>query len=424
MNRSWKAVALALGLIGTGTLTAADWPGHRGPTRDGVSSETGLSPWPKEGPPLRWVFNKAGAGYGSPAISKGTIYLLGTREKNEIALAIDPSGKELWSAVIGPIFDFQGNSWSGGPNATPTVADGKVYAQGSQGILACFDATSGKQIWLVDLVKELKAEINPVGGGPAKMGWGFSASPLRDKDNLIVATGGAGGLFSALDPDTGKVKWRSTDLKVQATYGSVSVGEFGGMRQYIVMTQNGAASVKAVDGSTAWQYKREADYPDIVACTPVMTSNGIFISAGYGGEATLLKPTSNGVDTVWSAKEISSNLGGFVISGKHAYGFHGKRSWACQDLETGNVTWTGKRNALGSGNAIFADGKLIAMAEDSGAVAMIQADRSAYKELARFTLPAESATRKTGGRRWTHPALSDGNLFLRDQELLFCFKLR
>ena len=416
--------ALIISLACTTAVTAADWPGYRGPNRDGVSSETGLSPWPKDGPPLRWTFTKAGAGYGSPAVSKGIIYLLGTREKNEVVLAIDASGKELWTSVIGPIFDFQGNSWSGGPNATPTIADGKVYAQGSQGILACFDATSGKQAWSIDLVKELAAEINPVGGGPAKMGWGFSASPLRDKDSLIVTTGGAGGLFTALDPATGKVKWRSAELKIQATYGSVAVGEFAGARQYIVMTQNGAAAVKASDGATAWQYKREADYPDIVAGTPVVTPQGIYISAGYGGEATFLKPASNGVETVWSAKEISSNLGGFVISGKHAYGFHGKRSWACQDLDNGNVAWTGKRNSLGSGSAILADGKLIALAEDTGTVAMIQADTAGYKELSRFNLPAESTTRKTGGRRWTHPVLSDGHLFLRDQELLFCFKVR
>ena len=64
------------------------------------------------------------------------------------------------------------------------------------------------------------------------------------------------------------------------------------------------------------------------------------------------------------------------------------------------------------------------MAEDTGAVALIQADSASYKELSRFNLPVESAIRKSGGRRWTHPALSDGLLFLRDQELLFCYKVR
>lgn len=416
--------ALALGLLGTGILGAADWPGHRGPARNGTSTETGLAPWPKDGPPLQWTFKGAGAGYGSPAISKGVVYLLGTRDKNEVAQAIDANGKELWSSVIGPIYDFQGNSWSGGPNATPTVADGRVYAQGSQGILACFDASTGKKAWAVDLAGQLGGEVNPVGGGPAKMGWGFSASPLRDMDSLVVAPGGAGGLFAALDPVTGKVKWRSPGLKTQATYGSVAVGDFGGVRQYMVMTQNGAAAVRASDGTACWEYKRDADYPDIVAGTPVVTPGGVYISAGYGGEATLLKPSAAGVEAVWSAKEISSNLGGYVIHGKHAYGFHGKRSWACQEIDTGMVAWTGKRNSLGSGSAILADGKLIAMAEDTGIIAMIQADPAGYKELARFTLPAESTIRKTGGRRWTHPALSNGYLFLRDQELLFCYKVR
>jgi hypothetical protein len=68
---------------------AADWPGLRGPARDGVSTETGLAAWPKEGPALKWTFNSAGAGYGSPAVVNGTVYLLGTKDKNEVVLAID-----------------------------------------------------------------------------------------------------------------------------------------------------------------------------------------------------------------------------------------------------------------------------------------------------------------------------------------------
>jgi hypothetical protein len=115
-----------LWLIISPMTRAADWPGLRGLARDGVSAETGLVAWPKNGPALKWTFNAAGAGYGSPAVVNGTVYLLGTKEKNEVVLAIDGSGKELWSTVIGPVFDFQGNSWSGGPNATPTVADGRV----------------------------------------------------------------------------------------------------------------------------------------------------------------------------------------------------------------------------------------------------------------------------------------------------------
>ena len=424
MPRHICHAALMSLFVGVHCLPAADWPGYRGPSRDGNSSETGLMAWPKDGPPLKWTFSTAGSGYGSPAIVKGIAYVLGTREKNEIAMAIDGNGKLLWATTIGPIFDFQGNSWSGGPNATPTVADSKIFVQGSQGILACLSSDSGKILWSIDTVKDLGAEVNPVGGGPAKMGWGFSASPLVDKGNLIVATGGAGGLFTSFDAASGKVVWRSKDLKIQATYGSVTAGDFGGNRQYIVMTQNGAAAVNASDGSTAWQYKRDSDYPDIVAGTPIVTASGIYISAGYGGEATLLKPSSKGVDVVWTGKEISSNLGGFVISGQHVFGFHGKRSWACQELQSGNVAWTGKRNSLGSGSAILAAGKLIALAEDTGAVAMIQADPTAYKELSRFSLPAESAIRKTGGRRWTHPAIADGQLYLRDQELVFCYKLK
>lgn len=203
---------------------------------------------------------------------------------------------------------------------------------------------------------------------PPKKGWGFCGSPLLDGEKLIVATGGPGGLITALEASTGKVLWRSEKVKDQATYGSVIGFECMGQPVYAVATQTGAVAVSAKDGSPVWRYQREAEYPDIVACTPVVVGEKLLLPVGHGGDCALLVFSSGAegkieVKPAWVAKEISNNHGGFVVSGDRVFGFHAKRAWTAQNLADGKVLWSGRRNALGSGNAILVDGKVIALAE-------------------------------------------------------------
>ena len=110
--------------------------------------------------------------------------------------------------------------------------------------------------------------------------------------------------------------------------------------------------------------------------------------------------------------------------GKHVYGFHLKRAWECINLETGAVAWTSPRKAVGAGSVIAADGRLYVLAEDSGEVAMLAASPEGYKEISKFKIPELSSLKKSRGRLWAHPAISDGKLFIRDQELLYCFEIR
>jgi hypothetical protein len=61
----------------TTTALAADWPQWRGPTRDGISTETNLArQWPDAGPKLLWQVNDLGKGYGSPAVVGEQLYVI------------------------------------------------------------------------------------------------------------------------------------------------------------------------------------------------------------------------------------------------------------------------------------------------------------------------------------------------------------
>ena len=416
-----------LGLVALSTtVLAGDWPGWRGPNRDGLSDEKGLlATWPKEGPKLLWKTNKAGSGLSSVAVVGGVGYSMGAFGDDEYALALDSKGETTWKTKLGPVHDWKANNWSRGPHATPAVAGDHVYALTSKGVLACLNKADGKIVWSKDLPKEMNAQVNPVGGGIENFGWGFSWSPLVIGDKLLITPGGPDGLFALLDRTTGKLIWRTKDIKDQATYGSVGVGKVGGRDLAFYVTQDSFYAVDLEGGALVFSKKRDEAYPDVVCPTPVVVDGKVYFSVGYGGGSEVYEADGKSLKLVWEKREIGSKQGGTVIVGKHVYGFHEERAWMCQDFTTGKVVWpTGRaRQPFKSGTIIAADGKLI-LCDEEGKVGLLEASTEGLKVLGSFKLPEESANRKPSMRVWTHPSLSDGKLYLRDQEWIFCYQVK
>src|SRR5688572_18879967 len=95
--RSSLVLSLALSATAFSAKSNFDWPQFRGPDRTDVSKETGLlKTWPAGGPKQLWLYREAGEGYSGPAIVKGKLYIVGTRNDAESLLAINAdTGKEL-----------------------------------------------------------------------------------------------------------------------------------------------------------------------------------------------------------------------------------------------------------------------------------------------------------------------------------------
>jgi outer membrane protein assembly factor BamB len=365
------------------------------------------------------------------AVVGGVVYTMGAIGDDEFVIAIDAKGEKLWSQKIGPVHDFKGNQWSRGPNATPTVDGENVYCMGSKGDLLCCKKDGGKKVWSKSLPNDLGGDLVSTGGGFPKYGWGYSTSPVVDGDKLVLTPGGAKGLFAALNKKTGATLWRSKDVTDLALYVTPTVATIGGVKQYITMTQPGLTSVSAETGELLWRWEAETPLPDVLCPSPIVKGDLVYAtySGDGGGGSVLLKIEAKNKKfsptAVHTERIIANRQGGVVLVGDHLYGYHEDRGLVCQEFAKGKLVWQGKaRTAIKVGSIVAGDGKLFALAED-GNVAMIEASPKAYKLLgSSFALPEKAKKVKPSAKVWTHPSLSDGKLYLRDQELVFCYEVK
>lgn len=387
---------------------AGDWPQWRGPNRDGISTENDLlESWPEGGPKQLWVFKNAGLGYSSVSVVNGVIYTMGARDDVEYLIAINAEdGQEKWSAAMGEELT---NKWGDGPRGTPTVEGEHVYALSGTGVLACATIADGKIVW-----QKSMADF-----GGKKPGWGFCESVLVYGDLVVCTPGGEQGAVLALNRQTGETVWQSKDFTDGAQYASIVPIEFSGQKSLVQLTQKTLVGLDPATGAINW--KSEWPGQTAVIPTPVYKDGYVYISSGYGVGCKLVKLAAGGEPTdVYFNKVMKNHHGGVILIGDHLYGFSDGVGWICQDFLTGELVWN-ERDALGKGCLTCADGKLYLVDEKDGSVVLIDASPAGWKEHGRFVLSPQTEQRSPSGRIWTHPVVSNGRLYLRDQELLMSY---
>lgn len=397
-------------LLASPSSLALDWRQWRGPLRNDVSAEKGLlKAWPASGPRKLWQFENAGLGYAGFSVVSGRLYTCGARDKTERVMAIDiQTGKEVWATPVGERYP---NDWGDGPRSTPTVDGDHVFALSAKGTLACFQVADGKQVWQTSMV-ELGGKVP---------GWGYCESPLVDGDQVVCTPGGDKGAIVALDKRTGKVRWQTTGFTDGAQYPSIVPATIRGVPQYVQLTAKSIVGVGPNDGKVLWTTGfsgRVAVIP-----TPIVAGDQVYVSAGYGAGCKSVRVGDDGQPVLlYENKVMKNHHGGVILYGDHLYGYSDEIGWVCQDFKTGEQVWSSKN--LGKGAVTCADGMLYMISEGDGTVVMIDASPKGWSEKGRFKLTPQTTQRKPQGRIWTHPVVSGGKLFLRDQELLSCFDVQ
>ena len=405
-----KVLVLTVAVLFCGVaLGASDWPQWQGPDRTRMSKETGLlKEWPAGGPRTIWTANNLGTGYGSMSVAGDRVFVQGARGPESFVIALNRAdGKEVWAKPIVPIDTRMRTNMGAGPRGTPTVDGDRMYVLTEAGDLACLKI-DGSQVWHMNILKEF---------GGSQLQWMVSESPLVDGPHLVVSPGGPGAGIVKLDKMTGKTVWTSKELSDTAGYSSITVADVQGVRTYMTFTAAAGVGVRASDGKLMFRYTRAANNVANIA-TPVFSNDKVFFSSAYGAGGALLalsaKDGEVAATEVYHTPNMRNHHGGMVLVDGYLYGFS-DLILTCLEFATGNVMW--RDRSVGKGSVTYADGHLYIQGENS-TVGLAEASSTGYREKGRFTIPEK------GQLSWAHPVISDGRLYVRNQDTLLVYDIK
>ena len=382
--------------------SVGEWPGFRGPRRDGVIRAVRLETDWSQSPPVELWRRPIGPGWSSFAVHGSVIYTQEQRGDDEIVSANDlATGKPVWRHRDATRF-YESNGGPG-PRGTPAYSNGRVYTHGATGIVNALDARTGALLW----TRNASADT-----GSTIPGWGFTSSPLALDDAVIVASSGR---LVSYDAATGKPRW--TRQTQGGGYSSPQLMTLGGVPQIVLLSGGGATGIAPADGSVLWEFKRE---PVVSIVQPALADGDLLVASGdamggLGLRRVAVTRGANGwtVEERWASRGLKPYFNDFIVHDGHAFGFDG-RILSCINLEDGNRTWKGGRYGAGQMVAL-PDQDLLLVLSEEGELALVKAASDQFTEVAKF--------KAIEGKTWNHPVLAGEVLLVRNGEEMAAFRL-
>ena len=414
--------------------SAEDWPQWRGKNRDAVLHEDGLLETLPEGELPRLWSVPVGAGYSGPTVANGKVYVTdrgpeGAETEIERVLCFDAeTGDAVWSHTYDSTYLIQ---YRAGPRASVTVHEGKAIAVGAMGQVSCLSADRGDLIWDVDLAQKYDARMP---------NWGITASPLVYDDLVIqVAAGRGAACIVALDLHTGQERWKAIDER--AGYAAPIVIRQGAQDVVVCWTGESVSGLAPASGKVLWRIPMESRNMPIGVATPVVQDDLLFVSSFYDGSMLIrFDQERPQAEKVWwrigrderNTDALHCMISTPILKGDHIYGVDSYGELRCLDLKTGDRIWEDQtaveRNRWATIH-IVRHGDREIMVNEQGELIFAQLVPTGYRESSRCKLidPTRKQLRRRGGREgvtWAHPAIANGQIFVRSDRELVCASLK
>jgi outer membrane protein assembly factor BamB len=394
-------------------VRAGDWPAFRGPNGDGKSSEKNVPLHWGPDQNIRWKSPLPDKGNSSPIVSRGKAFLTCATEGGQqrgLYCFDRGNGKQLWSKIV----PYSKSDPTHGTNpycGSSPAADGKrvVVWHGSAG-LYCYDY-EGKELWSRDL-------------GVFKHIWGYGSSPLFLGERIFLNCGpGERTFVTAIDAANGKTIWRedepggaSGEKGPDEWLGSWStplVTKVNGHDEIVVSLPYRVNAYDPADGKILWTCD---GLGKLVYTSPVVSDGVLVTMGGYHGPALGLKLGGSGdiTDTsrLWlTTKPNPQRIGTGVVVGKHIYMANEQQLAQCIEIDTGKELWQTRmpEGAIWASPVLVGDRLYVTNQKGSTIVFRPNPEK--------FELLAENALNEYSNSTL---AVSDGQIFLRTNEHLFC----
>lgn len=404
----YRVVAIAWAAFALSSPARADWPQWRGPSRDGTAADPPKE-WPAE---LKkaWTL-EVGEGHSGPVVAGGRVFTLTRVGAEEVVRATGlADGAEVWVKRYAASAELDGAvGWHGQtPKSTPCVTDGRVYTYGISGVLVCWDAATGKELWKKTFEKRFP-KAWPL--------YGVATSPIVHDGKLIVWAGGPGkGALLAFDAKTGAEKWA---LAADGpSYASPVVAKLAGVEQLVTQSQSYLIGVDPKAGKELWRHKFTTGY-DQNSVTPLVVGD-LVINSGYEKslQAFELKPAGAGFKPAekWDVREHPLYMSSAVTAGGRLFGLSmaGGGTVFAADPADGEVKW--KKGNQGQYAAFAVSGEHLLVQTDDGKLRVLKTTADRYEPVREYAVG--------DGPLWAHMAVDGGTVVVKDKKNLICWRAK
>ena len=396
-------------MINTASVTQAqNWPCWRGPNGDGTSMETNLPTRWDSITNVVWKIPVPGTGYSSPIVWKDKLFmvtaLLETQEK--VLLCYDcNSGDLLWQkTVLKTTFEkkHDNNSYASGTPATDGTLIYVSFLDGQDVVVAAYDF-KGKQIWLQ----------RP---GTFSSPHGYSCSPVLFEDKVIINGDSQGDSFvAAMSRANGKIIWKISHDKPAHSFSTPIFRKMAGKMQMVFCGNKEIASYNPDDGSRYWFVNGPSE--DFCSSPVYNEKSGLVLvsSAWPLRNLVAIKPDGQGDVTeshvVWQSRKGAYYVPSPVCTDDYLFTTMTTGQVHCIEVATGNILWV-EDMGMQYSSPVLANG-LVYMPNDEGVITVI-------KSGPKFEYVAKNSI---GERMYASPAISNGKIYLRGFQHLFCISI-
>ena len=401
--------------VSHGFCVASPWPSWRGPSGNGISSEKHtVEKWSATENVL-WRVALPEPGNSSPVVWGHHVFVTQAIEKEHrrSLLCFDRrNGHRLWQSGI--TYSDKDTTHESNPHCSSSaVTDGtRVMAWFGSGGLHCYDVRG----------KEIGSRVF----GKQTHPFGYGASPILYGDLCVLNFGpGDPSSLIAVDKATGKTRWQIQQplytLPYDGSTGSFSTPIITHNRDHdelIVPWPTRLFAVQPTTGQELWSCSGLD--PQILASP--MVGDGVAVSmGGFRGRSIATRLGGQGDITathkLWENKTTLITTG--IIHDQHLYVVRMSGTAMCLDLRTGEKVWEERLRGTSAKNDAWAS---LVMIGDKLLVPNQSGDTCVFRASPKFELLWVNSV---GGEECNASlAISDGQIFQRTHQTLWCFDSR
>ena len=409
-----RTIALLI-LLSASPVIAANWPAWRGPHHNGVCDETGL--------PLKWSATEnvawktplPGPGNSTPVIWGDKVFVtqsLDDGRRRELWCFDKITGDALWKRGV----DYEKGDSTHKTNphcsGSPTTDGERVIVNFASAGVHCFDL-EGNPLWQRDL-------------GPQKHIWGPGTSPVLAGDRCYLNHGPSDNntKLVALDKLTGEIVWEKPEPArphkgKDGFYGSWSDPLPVAIRNQPLLMMSWPYRMCALDPHTGKEIWTHEGLNTLVYTSPLFADGIVVGMGGFSGVALALQTSAHGeVKEIWRHAKSPQRIASGVIHDGHIYIHNDPGTVQCIELKTGKELWNERLKGQGNSGQNWTS---IVLSEGRCYTVNQGGDAFVFKASPKFEL---LAVNPMGEKVIGSIAVSDGQLFIRSHQHLFCIGKR